>query len=69
MKAEGFTTFNMQDHTDLWHAKNAKYQYGAQVEGPWYWYESWVAEALRGERRTVQACRATRPDVLFLNVA
>lgn len=47
MKAEGFTKFNMQDHTDLWHekdAKNAKYQYGTQVEGSWYWYESWVSE-------------------------
>jgi hypothetical protein len=47
MKAEGYTKFNMQDHTDLWHekdAKNAKYQYGTQVEGAWYWYESWVSE-------------------------
>jgi hypothetical protein len=47
MKAEGFTKFNMQDHTDLWrqkNAKNAKYQYGTQVEAAWYWLESWVSE-------------------------
>jgi hypothetical protein len=47
MKAEGFTKFNIHNHTDLWRekdAKNAKYQYGTQVEGAWYWYESWVSE-------------------------
>jgi hypothetical protein len=47
MKAEGFAKFSMQQHTNLWQekdAKNAKYQYGTQVEGAWYWYESWVSE-------------------------
>lgn len=47
MKAEGFTKFNMTQHTDLWKekdAKNPKKQLGVQVEGSWYWYEPWVAE-------------------------
>lgn len=47
MKAEGFSRFNMQQHTDLWRAKGAKdpkHQYGTTVEGVWYWYESWVTE-------------------------
>jgi hypothetical protein len=50
MKAEGFAKFSMQQHTNLWQekdAKNAKYQYGTQVEGAWYWYESWVSEVRR----------------------
>lgn len=47
MKAEGFTKFNMTQHTDLWKekdAKNPKKQLGVQVEGSWYWYEPWVSE-------------------------
>jgi hypothetical protein len=47
MKAESFTKFNMQHHTDLWKekdAKNPKKQLGVQVEGSWYWYEPWVEE-------------------------
>jgi Domain of unknown function (DUF3644) len=45
MKAEGFTKFKLQDHTDLWKAREAKdpkKQYGVQVESSWYWYEPWV---------------------------
>ena len=47
MKAEGFTKFNMQHHTDLWKAKDAKNpkkQFGVEVEGSWYWYQPWVEE-------------------------
>jgi len=47
MKAEGYTRFAMQHHTDLWKAKdgrNSKYQFGVQVEGTWFWYETWVTE-------------------------
>lgn len=47
MKAEGFTKFGMTQHTDLWKsrdAKNAKHQFGVQVEGTWFWYEAWVSE-------------------------
>jgi hypothetical protein len=46
MKAEGYTRFSMQQHTDLWKAedaKNPKYQYGVNVEGSWFWYENWLA--------------------------
>lgn len=47
MKAEGFTKFNMQHHTDLWKAKDAKNpkkQFGVEVEGSWFWYQPWVEE-------------------------
>jgi hypothetical protein len=47
MKAEGFTSFNMSDHTELWRekdGKNPKHQYGAMVEGSWYWYDAWLKE-------------------------
>jgi len=47
MKAEGYTKFDMKQHTDLWQekdAKNPKHQYGVEVEGSWLWYESWVSE-------------------------
>jgi hypothetical protein len=50
MKADGFSRFGMQHHTELWKAKdakNSKYQYGTQVEGSWYWYEPWVNEVRR----------------------
>jgi hypothetical protein len=48
MKAEGYTWFNMQHHTDLWKsldAKNPKFQWGVWVEGSWFWYEPWLIEA------------------------
>lgn len=47
MKAEGFTKFGMKQHTDLWKAKDARNptkQFGVQVEGSWFWYESWLDE-------------------------
>ena len=47
MKAEGFAKFGMQHHTELWKAmdaKNPKHQWGVQVEGTWFWYESWLNE-------------------------
>jgi hypothetical protein len=47
MKDEGFIRFGMTQHTDLWKSrdgKNPRHQFGVQVEGSWYWYESWVAE-------------------------
>ncbi|MCZ2156998.1 MAG: DUF3644 domain-containing protein [Bryobacterales bacterium] len=47
MRAEGFTKFNMQHHTDLWKAedaKNPKKRFGVEVEGSWFWYEPWVDE-------------------------
>jgi hypothetical protein len=47
MQAEGFTHFGMKRHTDLWKerdAKNPKFQFGTNVEGHWFWYESWLNE-------------------------
>lgn len=47
MKAEGYTKFGMTQHTDLWKdkdARNPKYQFGVQVEGTWFWYETWLTE-------------------------
>lgn len=47
MKAEGFTRFGMSRHTDLWKerdARNPKYQFGTNVEGHWFWYETWLTE-------------------------
>ena len=47
MKAEGFTYFGMQRHIDLWKerdARNPKFQFGTNVEGTWFWYESWLNE-------------------------
>ncbi len=47
MKAEGFTRFRMKQHTDLWKnrdARNPKFQFGAYVEGSWFWYETWLSE-------------------------
>ncbi len=47
MRAEGYDKFNMHRHNKLWQAKDArnpKHQYGVQVEGTWFWYESWVQQ-------------------------
>lgn len=47
LKAEGYTKFGMQQHTDLWKLKDGKnpvHQWGVQVEGTWFWYESWLDE-------------------------
>ena len=46
----GFTKFRVQrEHIELWKAENAKDPakgYGTQIEGAWYWYESWVKRCL-----------------------
>lgn len=37
----------MKHHTELWKGLNAKdprYQFGADVEGTWFWYETWLAK-------------------------
>jgi Protein of unknown function (DUF3644) len=47
MQAEGFTRFGMKQHTDLWKdrdAKDPKFQFGTNVEGHWFWYETWLSE-------------------------
>ena len=46
MKEEGYQNFGMHQHTELWKekgAKNPKKGYGSNVEGSWYWYETWVS--------------------------
>jgi len=45
MKKKGFPKFSMHYHTQLWKkedAKNIKYNYGVDVQGAWYWYDTWV---------------------------
>ena len=46
----GFTKFRTQpEHVRMWQAENAKAPnkgYGVEVEGQWYWYESWIKRCL-----------------------
>lgn len=45
MNEEGYSTFSMHYHTQLWKAKDAKnkkYNYGVRVSKQWYWYENWI---------------------------
>jgi len=46
MKEEGYTSFRMHDHTELWKkhdAKNPNKNYGTMVAGKqWLWYEQWI---------------------------
>ena len=45
MNDEGYSTFTIYNHTQLWQekdAKNKKYNFGVQVVKQWYWYENWV---------------------------
>jgi hypothetical protein len=46
LKKAGFTKFRVTpEHSKLWRAENAKDPakgYGVDVQGVWYWYESWV---------------------------
>lgn len=47
MKADGFSWFGMQHHTELWKKMDAKLPgkgFGVQVAKTWYWYDSWVEE-------------------------
>ena len=47
MKSEGFSTFTMQDHTDLWKSQDGKApskNFGVQIAKTWYWYDTWLAE-------------------------
>jgi hypothetical protein len=64
MKAEGFSKFTMKHHTDLWKAKDArnpKKQFGAVVEGSWYWYESWVDEVRKHCEQKGDTYKAVAP--------
>jgi hypothetical protein len=45
MHKEGFPKFKMHHHTTLWQDKDAKNPakgLGTNVEGTWFWYQSWL---------------------------
>lgn len=46
VRKAGFKNFRVQpEHVNMWKAEDAKNPakgYGVQVEGAWYWYESWI---------------------------
>lgn len=45
MQVAGFKKFNMNSHTELWKAMDAKNlakALGVQVVKTWYWYEPWI---------------------------
>jgi hypothetical protein len=47
MKKEGFSKFDMHQHTLLWQAMDAKNPakgFGTDVEGSWFWYEAWLEQ-------------------------
>jgi hypothetical protein len=46
MNADGYRLFTMHDHTTLWRHTDAKATgkgFGVQVEGSWYWYDTWLS--------------------------
>ncbi|KVD77000.1 hypothetical protein WS62_31255 [Burkholderia sp. ABCPW 14] len=55
IRKAGFQKFRVQpDHVNMWRsedAKNPSKGYGVQVEGAWYWYESWI-------KRCIELCKA-----------
>jgi hypothetical protein len=54
VRKAGFPKFRVQrEHLDMWKAEDAKNPakgYGVNVEGSWYWYESWI-------KRCIELCR------------
>lgn len=47
MQEKGYKRFRIYEHTQLWKAKKAKDKnknYGVDVSGAWYWYDSWLKE-------------------------
>lgn len=48
IRAEGYSSFSMHHHTQLWkslNAQSASNAYGVMVAGKmWHWYENWVDE-------------------------
>ena len=54
-REEGFASFGMYQHTQLWRgtdAKNRAKGYGVEVCGQWCWYQRWVDYVLRHLSRT-----------------
>ena len=46
VKKAGFNGFSVyRHHVDMWKAEDAKSpgkHYGVEVQGVWYWYQSWI---------------------------
>ncbi|MGO8693193.1 MAG: DUF3644 domain-containing protein [Rectinemataceae bacterium] len=45
MNQEGYPSFTMHDHTNLWRETDAKAAgkgFGVKVEKAWYWYDNWL---------------------------
>lgn len=53
VRKAGFSKFRIQpEHRDMWRAEDAKNPgkgHGVDVEGTWYWYDSWI-------QRCIQLC-------------
>jgi hypothetical protein len=50
VRAAGFGSYRVQrEHLDMWKTEDAKHEakgYGVDVQGTWYWYQSWVDRCL-----------------------
>lgn len=50
VRKAGFTKFRVQrEHVDMWKAEDAKNiakGFGVEVEGAWYWYDSWIKRCI-----------------------
>lgn len=50
VRKAGFPKFRVQrEHLDMWRSEDAKNPakgYGVEVEGVWYWYESWIKRCI-----------------------
>lgn len=60
MKADGYSRFGMQHHTDLWKeadAKRAAKGFGVQVAKSWYWYDSWLEEVRKHCKENAEVYR------------
>lgn len=60
MKADGYTRFGMQHHTDFWKAMDAKSAakgFGVQLAKTWYWYDSWLEEVRKHCREKAEVYR------------
>jgi hypothetical protein len=55
VRKAGFPKFRVQhDHVNMWKSETAKDPakgYGVQVEGAWFWYDSWI-------KRCIELCEA-----------
>ena len=62
LKAEGYSSFSLHKHTELWKKKGAREKgsiYGVQVAKTWYWYESWLNEVRNYLKESQHSSRVT----------